>query len=272
MPEIPEIETVRNHLERCVRGKEFNHVTVNRNKALNVPVDEFVSQISGQVVTSVRRRAKQIIIGLANGISLVIHFMLEGYVRFFYPHEEMVGNPSLTLTFTTNEQLSFFKINLGYVHLAYTTDLEAISELADLGPEPLSETFTLEAFLAILRERKGMIKPLLMEQQFIAGIGNVYSNEVLFCSGILPTRKITQIDEGEQIKLYHCIRNVLQRAIELGGVYEEKFASDDTLTGGYEAQLQVAYRTGKPCYVCGHEIVTERVGGRNAFYCPVCQK
>lgn len=198
--------------------------------------------------------------------------MLEGYVRLFYSQEEVDETPSVMLILDSDVKLGFFKINLGYIHLVTTTNLESMSELSNLGPEPLEDDFTVDKFITLLGERKGMIKPLLMDQKFLAGIGNVYSNETLFCSGIMPTRKVKQIEEAEQVKLYHCLRDILSRAVMLGGVYEEKFASDDTLTGGFDSQLKVAYRTGKPCYVCQHEIETKRVGGRNAFFCPVCQK
>lgn len=271
MPEIPEIETVKNLLSSKVLGKTIKSITVNRDKALNVSVDEFNKALVNQRIISVRRRAKQIIISFSSNHSIVIHFMLEGYMRFFYSHEEISGSPSVMFVLTLGETLACYKINLGYIHLVATTLLEEIPELDGLGPEPLDPAFTVMEFLELLSQRKGMIKPLLMDQQFIAGIGNVYSNEVLFCSGILPTRKVAAIAAEERQKLYECLQNLLKRAVKSGGVYEEKFSSDDTVTGGFESQLQVAYRTGQPCYRCGEAIQTKRVGGRNAFYCPVCQ-
>lgn len=271
MPEIPEIETVKNLLSSKVLGKTIKSITVNRSKALNVSVDEFNKALVNQSIVLVRRRAKQIIISFSSNHSIVIHFMLEGYMRFFYSHEEVSGSPSVLFVLTSGETLACYKINLGYIHLVSTTILEEIPELDGLGPEPLDPAFTVKEFLELLSQRKGMIKPLLMDQQFIAGIGNVYSNEVLFCSGILPTRKVAAIAIEERWLLYDCLQNLLKRAIKTGGVYDEKFSSDDTVTGGFESQLQVAYRTGKPCYRCGKDILTKRVGGRNAFYCPICQ-
>lgn len=272
MPEIPEIETVKRHLVQKVQGKVISEVVVNRAKSLNVPAAEFIDTLTGQKITSVRRRAKQIVISLEGGSSIVVHFMLEGYMRLFFEHEEVDKTPSVLLSLHTQEHLGLFKLNLGYAHLAHTTDLAQIEELSDLGPEPLADDFTVERFIELLGERKGMVKPLLMDQQFIAGIGNVYSNETLFCAGILPERKVAKLTRDERVKLYHCIRDILHRSIDMGGVYEEKFSSADTLTGGFEPHLQVAYRTGQPCYACGHTIETKRVGGRNAFFCPVCQK
>ena len=271
MPEIPEIETVRSHLIRRVLGKTIREVIINRERSLNVAKEQFVSAVAGRQITGIQRRAKQIILQLAGERSLVVHFMLEGYMRFFYEHEEMEKTPSVLLVFDGNQRLGLFKLNLGYVHLAHTIDMEQIEELKDLGPEPLEDAFTPELFMRLLEGRKGMIKPLLMEQQFIAGIGNVYSNETLFCAGILPERKISGISVDERYKLYYCIRDVLRVAVQAGGVYDETFASDDNITGGFEKQLKVAYRTGKPCFTCGTSIETKRVGGRNAFFCPVCQ-
>lgn len=272
MPEIPEIETVRRHLEKKVQGKVITKVIVNRIKALNVSGDQFSAAITDQRIETVRRRAKQIILGLSNNHSLVTHFMLEGYMRLFYPTEEVIGTPSVLLELNTGDKLGLFKINLGYIHLVATTNLSEMSELANLGPEPLDELFSLEKFEMLLATRKGMIKPLLMNQEFIAGIGNVYSNEILFCSGLLPMRRVRDISPAEQGKVYNCMKNILAQAIKMGGVYEEKFDSSDNLTGGFEPYLKVAYRTGKPCLLCGKPIISKRVGGRNAFFCPICQQ
>lgn len=271
MPEIPEIETVRYLLEQKVRGKIIREAVVGREKSLNVTSEHFITAITGQQVTQVSRRAKQIIISLANQHSLIIHFMLEGYVRMFYPGEPIDEKPSVALGLRSGETLAFFRLNLGYIHLVPTVNFADMSELTGLGPEPLSRQFTLDVFLERLSQRKAMIKPLLMKQEFIAGIGNVYSNETLFYSRIRPERNAVTLTGQEQINLYRSIRDILTRAIELGGVYEKKFSSDDRLTGGFEPCLKVAYRTGQPCFICGTLIETRRVGGRNAFYCPVCQ-
>lgn len=271
MPEIPEIETVRYLLEQQATNKAISRVDIFRSKAINISPEEFVEHLINQTITSVRRRAKILILTLSNDTSVLVHFMLEGFAQLFSPQQEPERNPSVQLTFVSGERLSFFKITLGYIHWVQTQDLVEMDDLADLGPEPLSPDFTLELFTDLLSKRKGMIKPLLMEQKFIAGIGNVYSNEALFCSGILPERKVPTLSAQEINKIYGCLREILQRSIKLGGVYEEKFTSDDKLSGGFAPYLQVAYRAGKACYVCGHQIQIKKVGGRNAFFCPNCQ-
>lgn len=270
MPEIPEIETYRRQMELSLQDKVIKAVTVNRPNALNVSSDTFKAAVINSRFYRVNRRAKILILQLTNEQSILVHYMLEGYA-VLHGKTSDIGSPSIALHLESGETLAFYKMNLGYIHLKKTAELEKAQELVSLGPEPLDPEFSLTSFIELLSCRKGMIKPLLMEQKFIAGIGNVYSNEILFCSGILPTRKTSRINDDEKIRLYSCLRYILAEAIEYGGVYEHPYSSLDELSGGYTAHLKVAYRTGEPCYTCSRLIKTKRVGGRNAFYCEFCQ-
>lgn len=271
LPEIPEIETVCTHLRDSVLNSSITGITINRAKCLNIASEPFISLVSGQSISAVGRRAKIILLTLSNQHTITIHFMLEGYVQLLKSDDPDLSHASVALSLSTDKTLAFFKINLGYIHLFPTTDWRTIDDVSNIGPEPLSEDFTASHFLALLRTRKGMIKPLLMDQKLIAGIGNVYSNEVLFCSRILPTRKVKEMTDEELSRIYHCLRSILNQSICHGGVYDRKYSQNDTLTGGYVPYLKVAYRTNEPCYECGLPIQTQRVGGRNAFYCSNCQ-
>lgn len=271
MPEIPEIETVKRHLEQYVCDKTICAVAVQRPQTINVTPGQFSTSLLGQQIVKIQRRAKILIITFSNNTSILVHFMLEGYTQFFAVHEEVSDPASVIFTFANGERLAFFSMYLGYIHFVPTTQLTEMPELAKLGPEPLSPQFTVNMLRHILASRRGMIKPLLMDQKFIAGIGNVYSNEILFCSRILPTRKAAKLNALEIDRLFACLQKILKQAVAAGGVYDIKFTNDDTLTGGYTPHLKVAYRTGKSCYICGTKIKTKRVGGRNAFFCPVCQ-
>jgi formamidopyrimidine-DNA glycosylase len=271
MPEIPEIETVKRHLEQYVSGKIISNIDIYRYKTINISPQQFTAKLIGQQVINIRRRAKILIITFSNDTSILIHFMLEGYARFFNSRETLPKRASVVLTVATGERLAFFAMNLGYIHFVPTSQLAEMPDLDNLGPEPLSPQFTLSSFREILASRRGMIKPLLMDQKIIAGIGNVYSNEILFCSRILPTRKASKLTAEEVNHLFECLQIILQQAVAAGGVYDIKFTQEDALTGGYTPQLKVAYRAGEACYVCGNPIKTKRVSGRNAFFCPVCQ-
>ena len=271
LPEIPEIETVCHHLRSSVLATPITGITLNRSKNLNIEPDDFIRLVTGQTIIAVGRRAKIILLTLSNQYTITIHFMLEGYAQLLEDHEPRLQQASTIFYLASGKALTLFKINLGYIHLFPTVDWQDIEDVNQLGPEPLSAEFTLSYFLKLFKSRKGMIKPLLMDQKLIAGIGNVYSNEALFCSRILPTRKVKDMNDAELSTVYHCLRRLLSQAVQLGGVYDIPYSQADQLTGGYLAQLKVAYRTGKPCFECSAPIQTQRVGGRNAFYCSKCQ-
>lgn len=271
MPEIPEIETIRRQLERYIVGKLITRVEVLREKTFNVPTDEVIEALLDATVTQVLRRGKILVLQFDRPISLVFHFMLEGYLKFLYPDEEMDKNYQLMLRFSTGEHLYFCKMYLGYIHVENTTEITSIPEIAELGPDPLAREYTYAMFHTQISSRKKMVKPLLMDQDFLAGIGNTYSNEGLFLAGILPDRKANQLQPIETERLYYSLRDVMEHSIALGGVNDVPIASDDQLTGGFIPELRVSYREGEPCYVCGTPIAFEKVNGRNAFFCRVCQ-
>ncbi len=271
MPEIPEIETVRRQLEATIVNKQIKLVEITREKTFNVPIEEVLHHLEKTTVTRILRRGKIIILQFNQPISLLFHFMLEGYLKYLNPTEEFEKNYQLMLEFTTGEKLYFCKMYLGYIHLEMTTDLDQITEIQELGPDPLDIDFTAAKFQQMLTRRRKMIKPLLMDQDFIAGIGNTYSNEGLFLAGILPDRKASELQTGEIQKLYSKLRQILRESINLGGVRDTAYSSSDQLTGGFTPELKVSYREGEPCYVCGTPISYAKIGGRNAFYCTVCQ-
>ncbi|MZP30434.1 bifunctional DNA-formamidopyrimidine glycosylase/DNA-(apurinic or apyrimidinic site) lyase [Heliobacterium undosum] len=272
MPELPEIETVRRHLEKQVVGKAIQDVAVGRPKTLNVAPDAFAQALTGRSFQGAERRGKVIRLRLPGGLSLLFHFMIDGYLRFFSPDEAAPEGANVTLRFDTGETLAFYRMHLGYVQLFADAEVEGNPDYAGLGQDPLDSSFDLEAWMRLLSARRGMIKPLLMDQKVIAGIGNVYSNEALFCSRILPARKLPTLSDTEKERLYHCLRTILAESVRLGGVSEDPFQTGDTFTGGYTSRLQVYDRAGQPCFSCSGLIETDRVGGRNAFFCPRCQR
>lgn len=271
MPEIPEIETIRRQLEAHLSGKLITQVEVLREKTFNVPTEEVIGTLLDSTVTTVLRRGKILILQFDRPVTLIFHFMLEGYLQFLYPDEKMEKGYQFMLKFSTGEHLYFCKMYLGYIHIEKTAEIASVPEIAELGPDPLSPDFTYEMFHSRTTGRKKMIKPLLMEQDFLAGIGNTYSNEGLFLAGILPDRKANRLQPGETERLYHSLRDVMGRSIALGGVNDVPFSSDDRRTGGFIPELKVSYREGEPCCLCGSPIAFEKINGRNAFFCRVCQ-
>lgn len=268
MPEIPEMETYKNLLERSVLVKQIKKAEVNRPKTLNLPADEFISKVEGQFIKSVGRRAKFIIFELTDGNFLLAHMMLGGRMTLTPADEEVKAQVVLILN--DSNKLNFSDMRLGYLH--YHTPFELEEELRDLGVEPLSAEFTWQRFGQLLSGRRGTIKPFLMEQKYIAGIGNAYSNEILFLSRIMPDRKISGLKDEEKQVLFEKIPHELRKAVEQGGYIETPFAVWDDKSGGMLDKFKVYDREGEACLVCGNTIKRTEIGGRNAFYCDVCQK
>lgn len=271
MPEIPEIETIRRHLEQSILKKGIVDIELTREKTFNYPKEKIYQYLSHTQVTKVLRRGKIILLQFNRPLTLLFHFMLEGYLQFIQPQEIFNEKYQLMLKFITGEKLYFCKMYLGYINLETTLDIKQIPQIKELGPDPISRELTVQQFQKMLSERRKMIKPLLMDQDFLAGIGNTYSNEGLFKAGILPDKKANRLNPEETTKLYHELRSLLQRATQMGGVGDKPFSSTDQLTGGFIPQLKVSYRQGQPCYICGTPISHAKIGERNAFFCKRCQ-
>jgi len=275
MPEIPEMETLRQHLlANCINKKVIQIKTI-REKTFNLPLGQINNLLENRTITNVLRKGKIIIIQFDNNSSLYFHLMLDGFLKFTQPNEKL--NPDLQdkyqlrLNFASQEKLFFLKMYLGYIKIIQTLNQMDIPELAELGPDPIANHLSLQDFKTMLIKKRKMIKPLLMEQNFISGIGNTYSNEGLFLGQVLPNRKASELSEKEVEKLYYQLNILLKEAIKQGGTGQIPFSSTDKITGGYRQKLKVSYREGEPCFVCGNPITYQKIGGRNAFYCHFCQ-
>lgn len=272
MPEIPEVETFIRHLKNLCLHKTISTVKILRPASVNLPAEELIARLINAQLVEVTRRAKFLIIHLNNQASLLIHFMIEGYPHFLRQGEELTKTAQVILEFASGGSLAFCRLQLGYLNWQPTWDLQEMPELAGLGPEPLDPAFTPEELAAKLGSRKGMIKPLLKNQQFIAGIGGAYSDECCFAGGIRPDRSANSLSGEEAYNLHRGIRQILREAIEYGGIFDQPFFAGDTFTGGYDARLKVAYREGQPCSKCGGIVATLNISGKKSYYCPQCQK
>ncbi|WP_242831342.1 DNA-formamidopyrimidine glycosylase [Desulfitobacterium dehalogenans] len=271
MPEIPEMETYKDYLQLSVLGKKIVGTEIVRERSTNVPPDEFVRWVQDTSIEQVLRCGKYLILSLSSGKALCAHMMLDGRIYYEVAGEpvELPGSSHIQLRFEDDSILHFCDLRLGYLKLLDPSQVQAIKD--GLGPDPLDSGFSFTAFLKILSAKRGMIKPLLMDQKNISGIGNAYSNEILFAAGILPERKVPTLTDGEKERLYSVIPDLLRQAIEKGGYIEEPFAFWDNLSGGMIPYFKVYDRSGQPCLQCGDTIRQKIVGGRNAYYCLTCQ-
>jgi formamidopyrimidine-DNA glycosylase len=269
MPELPEMETYKSLLNQKIVGQVISDIQINREKSINLNSDLFKRTVLHQKVTNVQRRGKHLLFHLQNGHVLLLHLMLGGWMFYGLESEKPKRTIQVQISFGEN-QLYFIGLRLGYLHL-YNRQ-EAEEKLTDLGPEPLANNFTLNHFLEMISHKHGRLKTTLLDQEFIAGIGNCYSAEICFHAGILPMIDIDQIEESKRNMLYHSMKAVLQDGIKYGGYMENPLFNGDTVTGGFNERCQVYDREGKNCNRCGAIIINEMVSSRKTFYCPNCQK
>ena len=288
MPELPEVETTVRDLNKKVLGRTFVDVWSDFKKMIKKPnFEKFKKEIKGKKIQKIWRRGKNIIFNLSGGLSLLIHQKLTGHLllgiwelekgkwqaKIPGPLAEDPMNRFLHLIFWLDDgrQLAlsdlrkFAKVQLGDKE-------EILKELEELGPEPLEKNFIFQKFKEILSGQKGKIKQVLMDQGVIVGIGNIYSDEILWTAKIHPFRDISKISETELKAIYQAMRKILPRAIELGGESISDFRRISGGRGYFDKERKVYRREGQKCSRCGTIIKRIKLAGRSAHFCPKCQK
>jgi formamidopyrimidine-DNA glycosylase len=273
MPEMPEVETIRSELKEKIKGKKIVKAEIINNKPLvNFSADAFVKAVEGKTITAIKRRSKIIIVNLSSGQSLLIHLKMTG--RLLYQNVDAPIDKFTHVIFKLDDghELHFWDFRkFGYIKLVSGLELSEIPELAELGPEALE--LSLDEFEKLLATRKrGKIKPLLMEQNFISGLGNVYSDEVLFYAGVQSLRTASSLSSKEVSLIYEGIQKILPAAIKHRGSSVDTYVDIFEQQGEYVPYLQVYRREGKPCSRCGASIERIKIGGRSGHFCPKCQK
>jgi formamidopyrimidine-DNA glycosylase len=271
MPELPEVETVARGLRSLLIGRTIGDAVVGWPRTIAQPkAEEFAKGIVGRRVDSVGRRGKYVVIGLDRGY-LLIHLKMSGQLQVVRADEPVDKHVHLLLGLDDGRQLRFRDVRkFGRVHLV--GDPGEVT--ARLGPEPLPDDFTLAEFRRLLTRRRGRLKPLLLNQHFLAGLGNIYADEALFVARLHPLRKADSLTPLEQARLYGAIRAVLQGAVEGRGTTLADGGYTDARgeMGTYQEQLAVYGQGGKPCLRCLSSIERIVVGGRSAHFCPRCQQ
>ena len=271
MPELPEVETVARGLVGPLVGQTFTGATVRWPRTIAFPsVAQFEKQIVGRRIASVSRRGKFVVVNLDQG-ALLIHLKMSGRLQVEPSGKPLDKHAHTVFDLDNGQQLCFHDVRkFGRVYLV--SDPTQIT--GGLGPEPLAADFAVDDFRRLLARRKGRLKSLLLNQEFLAGLGNIYADESLFAAGLHPLRKADSLTQEEQARLYQAIRAVLGRAVEGRGTTLDDggFLDARGEAGTYQDQVTVYGRTGKPCLVCGSAIERTVLGGKSTHYCPRCQQ
>lgn len=269
MAEVPEVETVARDLQAALMGRTIESAEVLAPAVLRVGTPaEFVRDISGQRIAGARRRAKWLLIALSGGQTLAVHFMLFGYLRLVPNSAAHPPHTMLVLCLDGGEELRLID-RLGYarVALAPLPELEHRLGLSSLGPEVLDEAFRPEQLEAQLARKRIPIKPALLDQHVVAGLGNRDADESLFRARMSPLRAAGTLTHDEAARLTEAMRAVLSEGIAQRGSMRDLWGHRGTSL----AHLDVFEREGQPCPGCGGRVVRIRQNGRHTYYCPDCQ-
>ena len=283
MPELPEVETVRRGLEPVMVGQVISHAETRRPD-LRWPLPQRMAErLTGQRVERLRRRSKYLLADLSSGETLLVHLGMSGRLlisgavigQFHHDlpapqkHDHVVIDMSGGTRVTFNDARRF-----GAMDLMATAGAESHPLLAALGPEPLGNAFSEDYLVARLHGRNTPVKSALLDQQVVAGLGNIYVCEVLYRAGIAPDRRAAALTPNEASALVPIIREVLSEAIEAGGSSLRDYRQADGELGYFQHSFRVYGREGEACATpgCGGTIARMVQSGRSSFYCPACQR
>lgn len=271
MPELPEVETTRRGIEPHVKGSLVTAVVVRQARLRwPIPVELLQQNLVGQVVDSVRRRAKYLLLDVADGC-LIVHLGMSGSLRLVAQGVAVGKHDHVDLCLDTGQVLRLTDPRRFGAVLWHPSRVEQHHLLAHLGPEPLTDAFDGELLFRLSRKRRQSIKQFVMDNRTVVGVGNIYAAEALFKAGIDPRRQAGSVSRIRYLRLATTIKDVLARAIEQGGTTLKDFVGGDGKPGYFQQQLQVYGRAGEGCYRCGRVLRQLKLGQRATVYCPGCQ-
>lgn len=289
MPELPEVETIKNDLDKKVTGKVItDFCLLSPNTLKEITLTKFKKLVIGKKILRVKRRAKTIIMKIEGEHSIIFHMMMTGHLLVI-PSAEKTDksgdwqnkkgtlkdpfNQYIRAIFTVNSNtlIAFSDIRkFGFIKILKLDEVRALEE--KYGPEPLSAFFDKKYLQKKFSEKKTSVKKALMDQSLIGGIGNIYADEILFKSKIHPEKITTKITENEITDIVKNTKTILKKAIKLRGTSTSDFRDTDGKKGRYKDMLKAYGKTNTPCETCGTAIKKIVVGGRGTHYCPKCQR
>jgi formamidopyrimidine-DNA glycosylase len=297
MPELPEVETIRRDLAKVLVGKKITDVEVMNKSPVKQLVESFKKALLNKKVKSIERIGKLMMFDLSDGNFLLIHLKMTGQLIYRHGHQIIEGGHNLPIfsaeggsasggkaqwlptkytwvvwKFNDGSRLYFNDMRkFGYLKTVDKKEKEKI--VAKYGIEPLTKNFTLVNFKKVLDKRKTSIKSVLLNQALVAGIGNIYADEICFAAKVCPDRSVAKMSDTEIKKVFTASEVILKKAIAHKGTTFRDYVNAHGGKGNFSDYLQVYKRVGEKCLRCKKGIITARkIGGRSSHYCPVCQK
>ncbi len=269
MPELPEVTVISEDVRALAAGKRVIRTAIFRPDVSNAGVEGFRERLVGRVLEGTGRRGKVITLDFGEVVG-VVHLVISGRVLRLPEWREPDKIHTAVVEFEGGVVLAFTRLWLGYFDLYEPGEVDKHPLISRLGPDPFSEGFSPE-YLRGVFERKAAVKGLLLDQSVVAGLGNIYVDEVLFAAGVHPARRANTLNSTEIREIYNATRDIMARAVELRGTTFDSYHDAFGETGGFQNELKVFARAGEPCLACGTEIHKLRVAGRGTHVCPTCQ-
>jgi formamidopyrimidine-DNA glycosylase len=273
MPELPEVQTVLTTLQPRILGLRIERVEVFLEKIIKSPHPrEFVALVQGRSITGMGRRGKYLLLELDTAYILAIHLRMTGRLVHADPDTPRDKHTHLVFYLNNGTELRFQDMRqFGTMNLMSIDELDSFCSQKKLGPDALDPALTRDLFESRFRGRGGKIKQLLLDQSLVAGIGNIYANEILWWARVYPERTAASLTPGELERLYRAMRSVLRAAVAHRGTTLRDYVDGEGNPGSFQSHLVVHAREGEPCLRCGKGIIRLKIGGRSSFTCPGCQ-
>ena len=272
MPELPEVETVKETLKKLILNKKITNVKINYPNIIEYPnSDEFKKQIINETIIDMKRRGKWLMFEL-NNYYLLSHLRMEGRYYFKQIGDEELKHEHVIFELDKKYELRYIDARkFGKMHLLPKNNIEDVKPLNELGLEPWDNNLNIKYLKEKYKNKKLPIKTVILDQSIIVGIGNIYADEILFLSKINPLKKANLLADKDLENIIKYTREVLERAIKDGGTTIKSYESSEGVHGRFQANLLVHNHEGEKCKNCLSKIIKIRVGGRGTYYCPTCQ-
>ena len=273
MPELPEVEVIKRGLTPHVVGRTVTEIFSSHKKLrLPIPVKKLDQLIKNSSIQAIHRRAKYLLFEMTNGAMMIIHLGMSGKLTLSPSKEPQAIHDHLRFRLDNEMEIRFNDTRrFGFVQVMDKEEFAEKKPFDHLGPEPLEEYFTASYLKKMAGKRIQPIKNFLMDSRMVVGIGNIYANEILFYSNILPTTPIGSLTLPMWERIVHFSREVLSRAIKSGGSTIADFVGSSGEPGYFQLELMVYGRADEPCKLCVTPIAKTVIGGRATYFCPRCQ-
>ncbi|MDP2426356.1 MAG: DNA-formamidopyrimidine glycosylase [bacterium] len=271
MPELPEVETVRKTLEHLIVSKTIQSVQLFYPKMIQGDCMDFQNHVTNQTIQSIKRVGKYLFFHFQEGI-VVSHLRMEGKYYVQPASDPIQKHVHVLFSFQDGQSLRYHDVRkFGTMEWIPLHGMKDYVKKHRIGLEPFDSDFTMGYLQAKLSRTTKMIKPVLLDQTIVAGLGNIYVDEVLFICGLHPETRVHQLHHSDIEHIISASQAVLGKAIELGGTTIRSYVSSLGVSGRFQNELLVHMRKGEPCYSCGTFIEKIKVGGRGTYVCPTCQ-